>query len=78
MTYYKPGGPIFLLIGGEWALEEKDTRYIEDGPGQMYGKLVKWAKEHHAAIIYLDHRYYGQSIPRKYKKVDDYKWLSSR
>ena len=77
MSYYQDGGPIFLLIGGEWAIKGYKG-YMEDGPTQLYGELAKWANDHHAAIFYLEHRYYGESIPIKYETIEDYSWLSSR
>ena len=84
MSYYQDGGPIFLLIGGEgYGLNNPlYLNYIkglmEDGPTQLYGELAKWANDHHAAMFYLEHRYYGESIPVEYKTVEDFSWLSSR
>jgi len=77
MTYYKEGGPMFLLIGGEWNVESHAFE-IGNGGGQLYGQLEKWLKEYHAGIIYLEHRYYGESIPRVHETLEDYSWLSSR
>ncbi|CAB3379670.1 Hypothetical predicted protein [Cloeon dipterum] len=51
---YTSGGPIFLVLGGEW---EANPVHIELG---FIGQLV----EHFGAYtIYLDHRFYGQSKP---------------
>jgi len=77
MSYYQDGGPIFLLIGGEGNIQE-NKGYMEDGPTQLYGELAKWANDYHAAIFYLEHRYYGESIPIEYKTIEDFSWLSSR
>ena len=80
MSYYQDGGPIFLLIGGEGAGIQKWEQWkkMEDGPTQLYGELAKWANDYHAAIFYLEHRYYGESIPIQYKTIEDFSWLSSR
>ena len=78
MTYYKPGGPIFLVIGGEWTMTERSKQGIEDGPRQTYGKLAKWAKELDGAMFYLEHRYYGSSVPMEHVSLESYSWLSSR
>ena len=78
MTHYEAGGPMFLLIGGEWTLDEWHAERIGTGKSQLYGQLEKWLKEYHAGIIYLEHRYYGESIPRIHKTLEDYSWLSSR
>ncbi|KJH46054.1 serine carboxypeptidase S28 [Dictyocaulus viviparus] len=51
----KPGGPIFLMIGGEgpessgWILNENIT-------------YLRWAKKFGATVYLLEHRYYGSSI----------------
>ncbi|XP_053402774.1 putative serine protease F56F10.1 [Mercenaria mercenaria] len=55
-TFYKPGGPIFLMIGGEgpanpvWMVEGTWIQYA-----QMFG----------AICVMLEHRYYGDSHPVK-------------
>ena len=77
MTHYEEGGPMFLLIGGEWDVKFQDYS-IGNGRAQLYGQLEKWLKEYHAGVIYLEHRYYGESIPRIHKTLEDYSWLSSR
>lgn len=78
LNFYEAGGPLFLMVGGEYTIDESDIAEIEDGPNQAYGHLVKWAKQHKAAIFYLEHRYYGGSIPKKYEDREDFTWLSSR
>ena len=78
MNFYEAGGPIFLMVGGEYTIDEYEIARLKDGPSQAYGRLVKWAKQHKAAIFYLEHRYYGGSIPKKYEDREDFTWLSSR
>ena len=76
MTHYEEGGPMFLLIGGESSIGPGRIR--KNGNIQLYGQLEKWLKEYRAGIIYLEHRYYGESIPRVHETLEDYSWLSSR
>ncbi len=45
--------PTFFYICGEGAC----------GPGYLYGAIREYAKKHHARMVALEHRYYGQSIP---------------
>jgi hypothetical protein len=52
-TYYQPGGPVFLYLGGE-------------GPGEaflMEEQMFIWAQQFNAKYILLEHRYYGNSNP---------------
>lgn len=48
------GYPIFILAGGEWAINEGWLR-----AGNMY----EMARENSGYQIYTEHRYYGQTIP---------------
>lgn len=56
--YFKSGGPIFLVAGGEWEILARTI-----SPGQH---VVAMAKEFNALILYSEHRYYGKSRPTKY------------
>ncbi|KAH7698357.1 serine protease K12H4.7-like protein, partial [Aphelenchoides avenae] len=69
--YYQPGGPIFLEIGGEWDIDEAGGR-LETHVGYL-----DYAQRHKGAFYYLEHRYYGQSIPLLPQDREDIKWLSS-
>nr|XP_031840442.1 putative serine protease K12H4.7 [Nomia melanderi] len=51
---FKKGGPIFIMIGGEW---EISTGYL--GAGLMYDTALA----HNAMLYYTEHRYYGKSHP---------------
>lgn len=52
--FYTPGSPIFLFVGGEWAI----TDY------RMTNSLMyDMASELNAHIFYLEHRFYGLSRP---------------
>ncbi|VDP34724.1 unnamed protein product [Soboliphyme baturini] len=56
--FYEPGGPQFLLIGGEY----------EATPDRIAGEngfnWIQQAKRFRAACFYLEHRYYGESRPK--------------
>uniref|UniRef100_A0A672NEF7 Putative serine protease K12H4.7 n=1 Tax=Sinocyclocheilus grahami TaxID=75366 RepID=A0A672NEF7_SINGR len=54
-TFYRPGGPVFLMIGGE-------------GPANpawmQYGTWLLYAQKLGALCLLLEHRFYGKSHPR--------------
>jgi Serine carboxypeptidase S28 len=52
--FYQPGGPIFIFVGGEWAIEES---FIQAG------HTYDMAKEMNAYLLYTEHRYYGKTHP---------------
>ncbi|KAJ9590370.1 hypothetical protein L9F63_016607 [Diploptera punctata] len=55
-SFHLPGGPVFLMIGGEaaanpaWVLE---------------GQWINYAQKYHALCFMLEHRFYGLSRPTK-------------
>jgi len=55
-TYYKPGGPVFVLLGGE-----------TDGEGRLTflqkGIVHQVIKATNGLGVILEHRYYGKSFP---------------
>lgn len=52
--FYTPGSPFFLFLGGEWAIT----------PYRMNFSLMHdMADDFNATILYLEHRYYGESRP---------------
>jgi hypothetical protein len=52
--FYKPGGPLFIFVGGEW----------EISPGFILGgHMYDMAKEQGGYQFYTEHRYYGKSYP---------------
>lgn len=53
-AYYKEGGPIFLMIGGEG---EATAKWM------VQGAWIQYAKEHNALCFQLEHRFYGKSHP---------------
>lgn len=55
-SFYKSGGPIFLMIGGEGAAQP--TWMIQ-------GAWIHYAQEMNALCFQLEHRFYGESKPTK-------------
>ena len=53
-TFWKPGGPVFIMIGGEG---EANPIWIVEGT------MMKYAEELGAFAFLLEHRFYGQSHP---------------
>lgn len=52
--FYKKGGPVFLMIGGEGEATEK---WMNEGA------WIQYAKTFGAFCIQLEHRFYGKSHP---------------
>ena len=52
--FYKTGGPVFLMIGGEGEISEKWMKK---------GAWMKYAKQFNAICFQVEHRYYGKSHP---------------
>ncbi|KAI4898011.1 hypothetical protein NFI96_017490 [Prochilodus magdalenae] len=67
--FYRPGGPVFLMIGGE-------------GPANpawmQYGTWLTYAEKLGALCLLLEHRFYGKSHPTEDLSVDSLRFLSSR
>lgn len=55
-TYYKPGGPVFVLLGGETDGEDRL-------PFLQKGIVHQVAKATDGLGVILEHRYYGKSFP---------------
>ncbi|XP_058985393.1 putative serine protease K12H4.7 [Musca domestica] len=64
--YFKPGGPMFIYVGGEWDI---------DPSGISGGIFVDLAKEHNGILFYTEHRYYGESKPTKDLQLENMKYL---
>jgi len=56
LKYYKKGGPVFLMIGGE---EEISNNWMNSGA------WIEYAQRFNALCFHLEHRYYGRSHPTK-------------
>ncbi|XP_076286949.1 putative serine protease K12H4.7 isoform X2 [Lasioglossum baleicum] len=64
---FKAGGPILIMIGGEW---EISTGFLQTG--QMY----EVAKVHNGMLYYTEHRYYGKSHPTEDLASKNLQYLS--
>ncbi|XP_064615580.1 thymus-specific serine protease-like [Liolophura sinensis] len=65
--HYTKGGPIFLMLGGE---REANPAWLQNG------QWVRQALQHKAMLIYLEHRYYGQSRPTSDISVSNLQYLT--
>ncbi|XP_017887879.1 putative serine protease K12H4.7 [Ceratina calcarata] len=65
--FYKEGGPILIMIGGEW---EISNGFLE--AGLMY----ELASKHNATMYYTEHRYYGKSRPTPNISSSNLQYLS--
>ncbi|KAH7066081.1 serine peptidase-like protein [Paraphoma chrysanthemicola] len=69
-TYYKPGGPVFVLLGGE-----------TDGAGRLpflqKGIVYQVAKATGGLGVILEHRYYGKSFPVDDLTTENLRFLST-
>lgn len=52
--FYQEGGPIFIYVGGEWAISAGSI---------SGGHVYDMAREHNGYLFYTEHRFYGQSRP---------------
>ncbi|XP_077468252.1 thymus-specific serine protease [Stigmatopora argus] len=68
-AFYKPGGPVFLMIGGE-------------GPANpawmQHGTWLTYAEKLGAICFMLEHRFYGKSHPTVDLSTENLRFLSSR
>ncbi|KAI7790067.1 thymus-specific serine protease isoform X1 [Triplophysa rosa] len=68
-SFYRPGGPVFLMIGGE-------------GPANpawmQHGTWLLYAQKLGALCLLLEHRFYGKSHPTENLSNANLQFLSSR
>ncbi|XP_076248423.1 putative serine protease K12H4.7 [Calliopsis andreniformis] len=67
--YYKKGGPIFLMIGGEGTATAK---------WMMEGQWIEYAKEFGALCFQVEHRFYGKSHPTSDLSIKNLVYLTSQ
>lgn len=67
-TFYKDGGPIFIMIGGEGTA---------DPIWMVEGTWIQYAMNYNAICFTLEHRYYGKSHPTDDLSVPNLAYLSS-
>ena len=66
--YYKKGGPVFLMIGGEGTATAK---------WMVEGQWIEYAKEFGALCFQVEHRFYGKSHPTADLSVKNLVYLTS-
>ncbi|KAG7189469.1 hypothetical protein KM043_017164 [Ampulex compressa] len=67
-TFYKEGGPVFLMIGGEGPVNAK---------WMVEGQWIEYAKQFNAMCFLLEHRYYGKSHPTADLSIKNLAYLNS-
>ncbi|XP_032400936.1 thymus-specific serine protease isoform X1 [Xiphophorus hellerii] len=67
--FYKPGGPVFLMIGGEGPA---NPAWMKEGTWLTYAQKLG------ALCFMLEHRFYGKSHPTTDLSTDNLRFLSSR
>ncbi|KAM4589491.1 thymus-specific serine protease isoform 1-T1 [Fundulus diaphanus] len=68
-AFYKPGGPVFLMIGGEGPA---NPAWMKEGAWLTYAEKLG------ALCLMLEHRFYGKSHPTADLSTDNLRFLSSR
>ncbi|KAM9734008.1 thymus-specific serine protease [Menidia menidia] len=68
-AFYKPGGPVFLMIGGEGPA---NPAWMQNGTWLIYAQKLG------ALCLMLEHRFYGKSHPTQDLSTDSLRFLSSR
>ncbi|KAJ4459260.1 putative Thymus-specific serine protease [Paratrimastix pyriformis] len=66
---YRPGGPVFMHIGGEGPIS---SHYVYNM------SFIPLAQKYGALVLALEHRYYGRSHPTPDMSTENMKWLSSQ
>ncbi|CAL4130099.1 unnamed protein product, partial [Meganyctiphanes norvegica] len=67
--FYKEGGPVFLMIGGEGPASAK---------WMVTGSWVEYAKKLGAYLLMLEHRFYGDSHPTEDVSSKNLSYLNSQ
>ncbi|XP_023284180.1 putative serine protease K12H4.7 [Seriola lalandi dorsalis] len=68
-AFYRPGGPVFLMIGGEGPA---NPAWMQNGTWLTYAEKLG------ALCLMLEHRFYGKSHPTVDLSTDNLRFLSSR
>ncbi|KAI1195003.1 peptidase S28 [Nemania serpens] len=68
-SYYKPGGPVFLYLGGEGPI---------DNDSHLDGSLIEqFIKRFNGIGVVLENRFYGTSVPFNTSTTDELAYLST-
>ncbi|WVQ63792.1 uncharacterized protein L199_001946 [Kwoniella botswanensis] len=70
-SFYKEGGPVFLLDGGETSGQDR-VPFLEKGILQILSNATG------GIGIVLEHRYYGDSVPVDSFSTDDLRFLNNK
>ncbi|EDQ91339.1 uncharacterized protein MONBRDRAFT_18115 [Monosiga brevicollis MX1] len=68
-TFYKAGGPLFLMLGGEGPASPE---WLETNTA-----IMLYAQQLNAVVAQIEHRFYGESQPFEDLSVDNLRYLSS-
>lgn len=68
--YFKDGGPVFLLFGGEG---EASPKWLS-----AETHIVQMARTHNALLLQLEHRFYGESHPTEDMSTSNLRYLTSQ
>ncbi|XP_024298973.1 thymus-specific serine protease [Oncorhynchus tshawytscha] len=71
-TYYRAGGPVFLMIGGEGPI---NAGWMAMNPGSAW---LTYAKKLGALCLMVEHRFYGDSRPTVDLSTENLRFLSSQ
>ena len=69
-TFFKTGGPVFFLLGGEGPLS----------PSSVAGShfiLTQYAQQYNALIVAVEHRFYGDSTPLNDSSTANLRYLTT-
>jgi pimeloyl-ACP methyl ester carboxylesterase len=68
-SLYKPGGPVFFMLGGEGPIS----------PAYLSGHFIlnNYAELYNALLVTLEHRFYGETIPNNSSTTQNLQFLSS-
>lgn len=70
-TFYKPGGPVYLLDGGETSGEDR-IPFLETGILRILAEATS------GLGVILEHRYYGESFPVERLDTDSLRFLTTK
>ena len=74
LDLYKKDKPIFLDIGGEFAMPFTSSKEEMIGFSQFFNNL---SKKHDAALLWIEHRYFGwDEIFSNVNQVKKLQWLT--
>lgn len=68
-TFYRPGGPVFLMLGGEGPASPIDVG------GHFI--LNEYAQRFNALVLSIEHRFYGKSVPTRDLSNANLRFLNS-